>query len=306
MRLFAFVLASAIAGCSADAAPPMAGGTLSAPRLAVVPAATQVGSALRAPKGIAVDQAGNVYVANNSNGTVAKISPPFSGPTHGRISTIETGVKLRAPTGIAVDAKGNVYVADGGANRVWKIVPGGVATQVGSGFLRPQGLAVNARGVVFVADYGNGVVDEVVPPFTGPSHGKIVALVSGSGTPLASGVALDRARDVWAVEAVPRPPKDEWTVALVTFERSAHVIQEYFERFDGATSVAVDPTCDRQRCRVYVAHAGPHEVDEFAPRGKPASIGIEFADPYGVAVDARGNLYVSDTASNAVWQIGTR
>jgi streptogramin lyase len=116
------------------------------------------------PFGLAVDGAGNVFVADSSNHTIRKITPA------GEVSTLAgaagsagnadgTGATARFfwPAGLAVDGVGNVFVADSGNDAIRKITPAGVVTTLagsvglygssdGTGqsarFSSPQGAAV--------------------------------------------------------------------------------------------------------------------------------------------------------------------
>jgi sugar lactone lactonase YvrE len=119
-------------------------------------------------KGIAVDAAGNVYVSEELNSDIRKITPD------GWVSTLAGVGKYKAdPMGVAVDAGGNVYVADSGNHWVRKISPAGeVATIAGAYyserngqpsvyrdgpadkamFYRPYGVVVDGNGVIYVAD----------------------------------------------------------------------------------------------------------------------------------------------------------
>jgi len=127
------------------------------------------------PYGVAVDSAGNVYVADRSNERIRKITPS------GVVSTLAgsgnwgfadgtgTAARFNYPTGVAVDSAGNVYVADEWNHRIRKITPSGVvSTLAGSGtwgsadgtgtaakFRSPRGVAVDSAGNVYVADSDN-------------------------------------------------------------------------------------------------------------------------------------------------------
>ena len=129
------------------------------------------------PLGVAVDSAGNVYVADfayGDNGNVRKITPA------GVVTTL-IGPGLNFPAGVAVDNAGNIYVAEWGNEDICKITPAGVVTTLaGSGGRRPHwhfspaGIAVDSAGNVYVADTNNNEIRKITP--TG-----VVSTLAGSG-----------------------------------------------------------------------------------------------------------------------------
>lgn len=148
-----------------------------------------------APAAVAVDSAGNVYVADTMNNRVRKITP------QGAVSTLAGGScapvlgspdrciqELDRPGGIAVDAAGTVYVADTFNHRIRRVTgPSNLVTLAGTvepgyvdgaatvaRFREPRGLAVDAAEVVYVADSGNVRVRQV-------SADGIVMTLAGTG-----------------------------------------------------------------------------------------------------------------------------
>lgn len=141
-----------------------------------------VSSGVQYPLGVAVDAAGNLYIADNGNNRVRKVN------TAGTISTLagsatygftgdggpSTAARLYYPQGIAVDAGNNVYIADMNNNRIRKInaagyintiAGNGVATFGGDGGVptlaslnQPTGMATRADGTIFIADNNNNRV----------------------------------------------------------------------------------------------------------------------------------------------------
>jgi sugar lactone lactonase YvrE len=136
------------------------------------------------PCGLAVDPGGNVYVADNKNHMIRKVSPAgvvttIAGKqfTSGFVNGVGTSAVFNYPSAIALDNNGYIYVADFGNHMIRKISPtGAVTTLAGSGmagysdgtgnaaafmFNSPSGIALDVSGSVYVADYGNNRIRKI-------------------------------------------------------------------------------------------------------------------------------------------------
>jgi hypothetical protein len=138
------------------------------------------------PSGVAVDGAGNLFVADRLNHTIRKVVvatgavTTLAGTTgmSGSTDAIGTAARFNRPYGVALDSSGNLFVADSSNHTIRKVVvaTGAVTTLAGttgmSGstdatgtaarFNRPYGLALDGTGNLFVADFSNHTIRKVV------------------------------------------------------------------------------------------------------------------------------------------------
>lgn len=152
--------------------------------------------------GLALDAFGNIYVADQVNNLVRKVTPD------GTVSTLAgngaagfadgagAAAQFNYPTGILTDVLGNVYVSDRRNNRIRKISPQGVVgTIAGNGtagsldgtagaanFNQPGGMAVDAYGNIYVADAGNNRIRRITPT------GEVNTLAGNGAMKSASGI----------------------------------------------------------------------------------------------------------------------
>ncbi len=146
---------------------------------------------LNTPRGVAIDSAGNLYIADTGNHRIRKVSAA------GIISTVAgtgaasfggdggaaSAAQLSQPKGVAVDAAGNLHIADTSNHRIRKVTTAGVISTVagpgvGSGteqFEEPVDVAVDAAGNLYVADRFANKIRKV-------TSAGVVSTVAGTGT----------------------------------------------------------------------------------------------------------------------------
>jgi sugar lactone lactonase YvrE len=245
--------------------------------------------------GLAVDSAGNIYVADFRGDTIRKVTPSGTVTTlagsYGRSGTVDgmgADARFHYPNGLAVDRSGNVYVADGYSHAIRKITPGGLVSTVaglpetpgatdGVGnaarFNFPMGVAVDATDNVYVSDTWNHTIRKLAPDGTVTT----VAGVAGSpGTADGTGSA--------ARFDFPGP---------LAFDAAGNLYVP-----DGTTNTIRKITAGG----VVTTFAGLPGYEKGGVGDGPAAEAL-FTRPAGVAVDPSGNVYVADTVNETVRKI---
>jgi sugar lactone lactonase YvrE len=256
------------------------------------------------PMGMAADSAGNVYVADQNNHVIRKITPAgavsvYAG-TEGQWDNGSEPAKLRNPTGIAFDSQGNLFVTNYHSHNIRKITSGGTVTVFagsaagvrgdkqddgetadpldnddGTGtaarFLHPHGLWIDANDNLYVTEDWGQRVRKITP------QGEVttVAGVGGqSGNTSSSNlnfpvdVVGDNNGNLYVVE------KNNYSVRKIVIANGAMTLFAGGTKNQGET-----PFADGQ--------------------GASAT----FADPIGITIDQQGNLYVADQWNNRIRKI---
>ena len=296
------------------------------------------GSAARfeLPEGMAVDSAGNIYVADTDASTIRKITPggvvstfagsfAKAGPQNGTGSA----ARFNLPTDVAVDSSNNVYVADSNNCTIRKITPAAVVTTLaglaspghtnGTGsaarFDFPQGVAVDSTGKIYVADSVESAIRKITPSAVVSTFAGLPGTsgyVDATGT--AARFAFPRWLTVGPLNNVYVGDTFNFVVRKITL--SAAVSSVVTNPANGAgevRGVAVDNSGN-----IYTADLPHHTIRKITPDGTatifaglndtPGSANgtgsvARFSFPTGLAVDGAGNVYVADNGNNTIRKI---
>ncbi len=257
------------------------------------------------PCDVAVDGAGNVYVADTGSHHIRKFSSTGDFITKWGGYGAGDG-QFKYPSGIVVDSYGNIYVADTRNNRIQKFTSSGdfVAKWGGFGagdgqFNYPQGIAVGSSGNVFVVDAENNRIQK----FT--SNGGFVAKWGGEGDGDGEfrgpyGITMDSGGNVFVV--------DTRNNRIQKFTSNGDFVAKWGSegagdgQFRNPFGIAVDSDG-----AVYVADVTNDRIQKFTSiggfvaewGGKGAGDG-QFNSPYGLAVDSDGYIFVADTVNHRI------
>ena len=312
---------------------------------------------LNGSAGVALDAAGNMYIAEYLNNTIRKVAAGT-----GIITTVAgtgtqgntgdgfaaTSAKLFHSCGVAVDTAGNIYIADGGNNKIRKVTKstGIITTVAGNGtagytsdgiaatsaeLSNPYSVAVDINGNIYIADYGNhrvrkvtastGLISTVAGTGTGGySADGVAANTSKLNNPI--GVALDAAGNIYisdfANSRIRMVTASSGLISTVAGTGTAGFVGDGTTATTAEISKPTGLTVDAAgniyfagydyRVRKVTASTGilstlaGNGIGSYLGDGSCA-VSSELYYPFGVAVDAAGDVFIGDQSNNRVRKI---
>lgn len=231
------------------------------------------------PYGIVADNSGNLYVTDSINDVVDKVAADGTmtvlagqAGTRGTADGSGTAAQFTGPAGIAIDASGNLYVADtnrdSGGAVLREITPDGTVSTFATGFVDIRGVAVGGGGTIFVCDVGDNTIRAVASDGTVSLYAGVPARTGSNDGPAATA------------------------------------------RFNLPSALAVDGAGN-----LFVADFGNSVIREVTPAGNVTTVAglatvvgstdgaganARFYTPAGIAIDAGGTVYISDTGNDTI------
>ena len=281
---------------------------------------TTLGGGFHAVTGVAVDRDGNIYVADPfNNSAVKKMSQSCTAANYANhLCTITTlGGGFDIPYGVAADGGGKVYVADSSDNTVKRILPGCTSSScvsgLGAGFNMPRAVAVDKNGNVYVADTGNNAVEKIISRAvnfgavavgaTSPAITFYVNFIAGDSGITTSAVTqgatgldfTDAGTGTCDINGTSHTYNagDTCTVNIIFAPTLAGARYGAVNLFDATGVIAT----------AYIYGTG--QAPQLVFPGNPAVqlVGGGFDYPSGLAVDARGDIYVADAGDGLVKEV---
>jgi serine/threonine protein kinase/sugar lactone lactonase YvrE len=263
-----------------------------------------------APAGVAVDQQGNIFVAEVLNHRIQKLSS--TGQSVAQWGTFGEGPgQFREPSGVSVDSNGNLYVADKGNSRIQKLGADGrpLAQWGGPGQLNtPVALALDTQGNVYVADSGNNRIQKFAP------NGQTLQQWGGFGKgpgqfSSPSGVAVDSQGSMYVVDQandrVQKLAADGQVLAQWGTSGPSDSNDSPRVTLSGPTSVVLDSAGN-----VLITDTGGNRIVKLSPTGvQLAEWGNwggdpgDFETPLGIALDVQGNIVVADHDNDRIQKL---
>lgn len=244
------------------------------------------------PKGVTVDNIGNIYVADSNNNRIQRFS------IAGMFSGASPEDLLVKPEGVAINGS-NIYTLEPWSNRIQKFNSGWVNqwtadTDIDNNkiFSQPEGIAVDPSGNIYVADTLNHAIKK------SNGDGNFTSLIDDCfNCPF--GVAVDN-EHIFVV--------DQSAHCVLKFNKEGKLLKQWGSKgsrageFSYPQALAVD-----FQGNVYVADTQNHRIQKFDGEGnflamwggKGSSPG-QFNYPEGVAVDNGCNIYIADTANHRI------
>jgi sugar lactone lactonase YvrE len=282
-----------------------------------------------------VDSAGNLFIGDEGNFRIRKITPAgvittVAGdgtPSYSGDGGWAISAQIRSTMAMAIDPAGNLYFSDTGNDRVRKVTPEGIITTVARNAPRggclswpdqlrlPSGIAVDSAGNLYVADKNGPRIHKITPSGVISLYAGTSPVVDCTNMPLIfpTGLALDSAENLYVADTANNQISKVSPDGIVT-KIAAKAREDYSGKnqfYPTYGSIAVDSAQNIYIADDCIRKIAPNgDVTIVAGTGKRGYSGdggpaasAQLCNPMGIAVDAAGNVYIADTGNNRIRKV---
>jgi sugar lactone lactonase YvrE len=299
---------------------------------------TGSGAQFSYPRGLTIDKAGNLYLADYVSHKIKKITPQgvvttIAGSTRGDVDGTGSAAKFDYPNGIVVDDSGNLYVTSHYSHKIKKVTPTGVVTTIAGSILGdlngtgnaarfnfPSGITIDASGNLYVCDQGNHKIKKITPAgvvttIAGSTQGFVDANGPNAKFSTPIGIAINAAGNLYVCDNA------NGKIRKITPQGDVSTFVGSTQGDLNGTGTAVKLDAPRKISidasgNLYITEDGNHKVKKITPQAVVTTIAgstegdlngkaleAKFDGIDSVVMDGNGNFFVSDTYNHKIKKI---
>ena len=297
-------------------------------------------AAIPYPEAIGVDEVDNLYVTESYAAVVTKITPSGTVSTLagtagviGNADGIGAAAQFNAPSGIALDNTGNAFVADTGNSAVRKITPTAQVSTFAGGYVAgykdgagmaaqfrtPYGLATDSAGTVYAVDSGNAAIRVITPDGGVTTRSQLPGNILHDSDDYGAGITVNAAGVLYFVEV--KFEIEEFGPLFASYSMTLQNSSNLSVPLSSCSGVndpcsfAANLVTDAQGNTYYTADQTINKVDKggqvsvlagaagVAGSADGPGTSARFDQPWGIAMDAQANLYVTDAGNSTIRRI---